>query len=97
MGHILVGMDLKGRLVESMVIGRGNEKFYRTIYYVGNPFKCGCCHIYGHLVSNCTYPNKRKFWTKKTMSLSKNKMMKVAQANRVMVSMMEKNGPVFSK
>lgn len=41
MAHILVGLDMKEGLVDSMVIQRGSEEIYQYLYYEGIPYKCG--------------------------------------------------------
>jgi hypothetical protein len=62
MAQILVGMDLTKGLEDSITIRRGTKIFYQPINYEGIPFKCGRCHVHGHLATNCPFPNRRNLW-----------------------------------
>lgn len=62
MARILVELDLKGSLADSMIIRRKSEIIHQSIDYEGIPFRCARCYVYGHLVAKCLLPNRRKIW-----------------------------------
>ena len=39
-----------------MVIKKGNSKFSEPLDSMGIPFRCYRCHVYGHLVNDCSLP-----------------------------------------
>ena len=65
MSQILVERDLKRGLADSIIIKKGLEILYQPIYYKAIPFKCGSCHVHGHLALECLLPNRRKLWVQK--------------------------------
>eukprot|EP01018_Ginkgo_biloba_P022058 Gb_03022 [translate_table: standard] len=66
--RIFVSLDLREGLAKNMVLQKGTHSFVQTLDYVGVPFRCNRCHIYGHLVAECSLSFKRRVWVKKSQS-----------------------------
>lgn len=55
MDRILVRMNLREKLYQSMNIGKDKE-WLVDLDYEGIPFRCNRCHRYGHISSSFTLP-----------------------------------------
>jgi hypothetical protein len=51
--QILVFIDIWEGLAPEMVLQKGNNSFTQILDHCGVPFKCNCCHVYGHVVKHC--------------------------------------------
>lgn len=64
MDRILVGIKLCDSLEEDITISFKGTFINQILDYEGIPFKCGCCHSYGHIARDCTKEDKRHYWVK---------------------------------
>ena len=56
MGQVLVLLDFRNGLPADLVIKKGNSGFNKPLDYMGIPFRCYRCHVYGHLANDCSIP-----------------------------------------
>ena len=62
MGRVLVLIDFRNGFPVDLVIKRGSSEFSRPLDYLGVPFRCYRCHVFGHLMNECSLPfNKKTF------------------------------------
>ena len=77
MGQVLVLLDFRNGLPADLVIKKGNSEFSQPLDYMGIPFRCYRCHVYGHLANDCSLPfnnnsssgSVQKIWSPKTVGL----------------------------
>ena len=43
-----------------LVVKKGNIEFKQPLDYMGIPFRCYRCHVYGHLANECSLPFNQK-------------------------------------
>ena len=53
-GKILVNLNLREGLVESIILHKGEFYFIQDLDYQGMHFKCNKCHSYGYVVLDCS-------------------------------------------
>jgi len=58
MDRMLVGLDLRKGLVDSIIIKKGMTIDYQPLEYEGIHFKCGRCYVYENMEKECPLPNK---------------------------------------
>eukprot|EP01018_Ginkgo_biloba_P032904 Gb_28853 [translate_table: standard] len=68
--RILVRMDLREGLAESLELKKGLHSLTQPLDYSGVPFRCNRCQKYGHLVVECPLPFQRKVWVRKKSQIS---------------------------
>eukprot|EP01018_Ginkgo_biloba_P039380 Gb_12932 [translate_table: standard] len=68
--HILVQMDLREGLAESLELKKGLHSLTQPLDYSSVPFRCNRCHKYGHLAAECPLPFQRKVWVRKKPQIS---------------------------
>ena len=45
------------------MIKRGSSEFSQPLDYLGIPFRCNICHVFGHLMIECSLPfNKKPYY-----------------------------------
>ena len=55
-------IDFRNGLPADLVIKRGSSEFSQPLHYLGVPFRCNRCHVFGHLMNECSLPfNKKSF------------------------------------
>ena len=60
LGRVLVLLDFRNDLHADLVIKRGSVEFSQPLDYLGVPFKCNRCHVFGHLMDECSLPFNKK-------------------------------------
>ena len=60
LGRVLVLLDFRNGLAADLMIKRGNYEFIQPLYYLGVPFWCNRCHVYGHLMPDYSLPFSKK-------------------------------------
>ena len=60
LGRVLVLLDFRNGLAAKLMIKGGNSKFSQPLDYLGIPFQCNRCHVYGHLMPDCSLPFSKK-------------------------------------
>ena len=62
LGRVLVLIDFQNGLPVDLVIKRGISEFSQPLDYLGVSFRCNRCHVFGHLMNECSLPfNKKPF------------------------------------
>lgn len=46
---ILVGLDLRGGIADSIALKKGTLDYFPILDYKGVPFKCLICHVHSHM------------------------------------------------
>ena len=63
MGQVLVLIDYQNGLPADLVIKRGSSEFSQPLDYMGVPFRCYRCHVFGHLMNECLLPFNKKYFS----------------------------------
>ena len=82
LGKVLVLLDLCLGLVANILIKREDSELCQPLDYLGVPFKCNRCHVYGDVISEC--------------SLSFNCLNRNSSSSKIRVFWHVKNGGVHS-
>ena len=53
-------LDFQNGLPTNLVIKRGSSEFSKPLDYLGVPFRCNRCHVFGHLMTECLLPFSKK-------------------------------------
>ena len=77
LGRVLVLIDFRKGLCTDLIIKKGSTEFSQPLDYLGVPFRCYRCHVFGHLMHECSLPfNKKssgsthKIWRVKSSGLN---------------------------
>ena len=60
LGRVLVLLDFRNGLPADLVIERGSSEFSQPLDYLGVPFRCNRCHVFGHLMAECSLSFSKK-------------------------------------
>ena len=70
-------IDFRNGLPADLIIKKGSTEFSQPLDYLGVPFRCYICHVFGHLMHECSLPfNKKssssthKIWRVKSSGLN---------------------------
>ena len=50
LGWVLVLIDFRNGLPTDLIIKKGSTDFSQPLDYLGVPFRCYRCHVFGHLM-----------------------------------------------
>ena len=67
---ILVGVDFRLGLFESLELVSRNKSFTLDLDYLKVPFCCARFYLYGHVILDCTHKFKMKICCKKVLGAS---------------------------
>ena len=53
-------IDFRNGLPTDLIIKKGSSEFSQPLDYLGVPFRCYRCHVFGHLMNKCSLPFNKK-------------------------------------
>ena len=78
LGRVLVLINFRNGFPANLVIKRGSYEFSQPLDYLGVPFRCYRCHVFGHLMNECSLPfNKKSYVSVRKTWRVKNRGLKV--------------------
>jgi hypothetical protein len=58
----LVDLDISKGLFESIDLVLEGKRYVQLLDYVNIPFRCSKCHLYGHVMKDCSKPFFKKIY-----------------------------------
>ena len=53
-------IDFRNAFPADLIIKKGSSEFSQPLDYLGVPFRCYRCHVFGHLMNECSLPFNKK-------------------------------------